>query len=77
MLCNYNNIEILINMNGYTVNYLYYEESKRSIITIPRSIIKAEDMNWEHKSEIKILVKEIDGQKGLFLFKKEKDQKET
>lgn len=74
MLCNYNNIENLIDMDGYTVNYLYYEESKRSIITIPRSIIEAENMNWEHKSEIKILVKEIDGQKGLFLFKKEEEE---
>jgi len=72
MLCNYNNIENLMDMNGYTAKYLYYEESKRSIITIPRAIIKAENMDWEHKSEINILVKEIDGKKGLFLFKKEK-----
>ena len=58
-------------MNGYTVNYLYYEESKRSIITIPRAIIEANNLDWGHKDDIGIVVKTIDGKKGLFLSKRE------
>jgi len=58
-------------MNGHTVNYLYYEESKRSIITIPRAIIEGGNLNWEHKDNIGIIIKTIDGQEGLFLFKRE------
>jgi len=58
-------------MNGYTVNYLYYEESKRSIITIPRAIIEANNLDWSHKDDIGIVVKTIDGKKGLFLSKRE------
>jgi hypothetical protein len=61
-------------MDGKTVNYLYYKDGdKRSIITIPRAILEAENMNWDHKTEINIVVKVIDGQKGLFLFKKEEN----
>jgi len=58
-------------MNGHIVNYLYYEESKRSIITIPRAIIEAGNLNWEHKNDIGIIIKEINGKKGLFLWKRE------
>lgn len=61
-------------MNGHTVNYLHYEESKRSIITIPRAILEAGNLNWNHKDEIKIIIKEIDGKKGLFLWKRESNK---
>ena len=56
-------------MDGETVKYLYYESNKRSIITIP--VVLARSLNWSHKDDINILFKEIDGQSGLFLFKKE------
>jgi hypothetical protein len=59
-------------MNGHETKYLFYEERGRSIVTIPRAIIESTNLNWEHKSKIKILLKEIDGQKGLFLWKPEK-----
>lgn len=62
-------------MAGHTVNYLYYPSGK-SNVTIPRAIIEAAQINWEHGDEIKILIKTIDGSKGLFLYKKEgKDKK--
>jgi hypothetical protein len=56
-------------MNGHKTKYLYYKESGRSILTIPRAILEAINLNWTHKDNIKIIFKEIDGQKGLFLFK--------
>lgn len=61
-------------MNGYTVNYLYYEESKRSIITIPRAIIEAGNLSWSHKDDIGIIIKTVDGKEGLFLWKREKEE---
>ena len=58
-------------MNGHTVNYLHYKESKRSIITIPRAILEANNFNWKHKDDIGIIIKTIDGKQGLFLWKRE------
>lgn len=58
-------------MNGYSTKYLFYEENKKSTITIPRAIIEASSIDWNHKDEINIIIKTIDGQSGLFLFKKE------
>ncbi len=56
-------------MNGKTTTYLFYESNKQSIITIPVSMAKG--LNWKHKDEINIVFEVRDGQKGLFLFKKE------
>jgi len=61
-------------MNGYKTKYLFYEDSKNSMVTIPRAILDAVNLFWNHKDTIKILVKEIDGQKGLFLFKPENEK---
>ncbi len=61
-------------MDGYTSKYLYYESNKNSIITIPRPIIEANNLNWNHKDKIGIIVKTINGQKGLFLWKREKKE---
>jgi len=63
-------------MNGYPVKYLFYESNKKSIVTIPRAILEANNMNWSHGEEIKLLVKTIDGQQGIFLFKNEKKKEE-
>lgn len=41
------------------------------MVTIPRAILKANNFNWSHGDEIKLVVKTIDGQQGIFLFKKE------
>jgi len=59
----------MINMNGHSIKYLFYEDTKKSTVTIPRSIIEANNLNWNHKDDINLVVKEIDGQVGLFLFK--------
>ena len=56
-------------MNGKTVKYQYYESNKRSFLTIPRAM--AEGLNWNNSDEIHVLFETKDGQKGLFLFKKE------
>lgn len=55
-------------MNGETVKYLYYEENKRSILTIPVSM--ARGLNWGHKDEIGIINLTYNGQEGLFLWKR-------
>jgi hypothetical protein len=58
-------------MNGYPVKYLYYKSNKKSNLTIPRSILEANNLNWEHKDDINLVIKTIEGQKGIFLYKKE------
>ncbi len=57
-------------MNGHPVKYLFYEPSGKSVITIPRAIIEANNLDWNHQDEIRIIFKIIDGQEGLFLSKK-------
>jgi len=47
------------------------------MVTIPRAILEANNLNWSHGEEIKLLVKTIDGQQGIFLFKKEENKKEN
>ncbi len=59
-------------MNGYPVKYLFYESNKKSMVTIPRAILEANNLNWNHGEEINLIVKTIDGQQGIFLFRKEK-----
>ena len=61
----------MIIMNGYKSKYLYYKVNKQSIVTIPRAILDANNLNWDHKEDINIIYKELEGQPGLFLFKKE------
>ncbi len=39
-------------------------------ITIPISI--AEALNWKHKDDVNLVIKNIDGKIGLFMYKKEK-----
>ena len=56
-------------MNGEVVKYHRYEGTSGKI-TIPLAIAKG--LNWKHKDEINIVIKTIDGETGLFLFKKKK-----
>lgn len=60
-------------MNGYKVKYRYYETTKKSEITIPRTILEANNLNWNSKDDINLVVKTIDGVTGLFLFKKKEE----
>jgi len=39
--------------------------------------LEANNLNWSHGEEIKLLVKTIDGPQGIFLFKKEENKKES
>ena len=64
-------------MNGYPVKYLFYESNKKSMVTIPRAILEANNLNWSHGEEIKLVVKTIDGQPGIFLFKKEENKQKS
>ena len=54
-------------MDGKIVKYQYYENTKRSFITIPRTLAKG--LNWENSGEINILIENLKGNTGLFLFK--------
>ncbi len=64
----------MIIMDGYKAKYLYYEANKQSMVTIPRAILDANNLNWDHKDDVYILSKEIEGQPGLFLYKKEEEK---
>ncbi len=57
-------------MNGKTTKYYKYKHSGSGTITIPISI--AEALNWKHKDEVNLVIKNIDGKIGLFMYKKEK-----
>jgi len=56
-------------MNGEITKYYKYKTSGSRSITMPIALAKS--LNWKHKDDINIIIKTIDGQLGLFLFKKE------
>jgi len=58
-------------MNGNTTKYYHYEGSGSGRINIPIAI--ARDLGLEHKDRIKIVTKTINGKKGLFIWKSEKE----
>jgi antitoxin component of MazEF toxin-antitoxin module len=60
-------------MNGETTKYYQYKSSTSASVTIPKAIAKA--MNWNHKDEIRVIIKTLNGNTGLFLFKPEKKNK--
>ena len=41
------------------------------MVTIPRVVLETNKLDWNHKDYIFLTVKEINGQKGLFLWKKQ------
>jgi hypothetical protein len=57
-------------MTPKKIKYLYYESTGKSQITIPRVVLESNELDWEHQDEIKLVVKELDGKKGIFLYKK-------
>lgn len=61
-------------MSGETTKYYKFDKSGSGRITIPISMAKG--LNWGHKDEINILIKTINGQIGLFLFKKEEEKEQ-
>lgn len=65
------NILKVKNMNGEITKYYKYETSGSGTVTIPLALAKS--LNWDHKDEINIVIKEVNNQVGLFLFKKKKE----
>ncbi len=57
-------------MNGKTSKYYHYEKTGSGRITIPISLAKG--LGWKHKDDIEIVIKNLNGNLGLFLYKKEK-----
>lgn len=58
-------------MNGNIGKYYHYKGTGSGRINIPIAI--ARDLGFNHKDDIFMVTKTIDDQKGLFLFKKEKE----
>ncbi|MFX1502479.1 MAG: hypothetical protein ACFFDH_16075 [Promethearchaeota archaeon] len=56
---------------GHVTSYLYYNKTKRSMVTIPRIVVTANKLRWNHKEKLSLIVIESNDHKGLFLFKKE------
>jgi len=54
-------------MDGKISKFYKYENTSGRI-NIPSSI--ADILNWSHNDEVNMVLKNIDGQIGLFLFKK-------
>lgn len=63
-------------MKGFASRYIYYKSNRQSIITIPRPIIEAFELNWQDKDEIYISFRIIDNQSGLYLYKRDKKLKQ-
>ena len=57
-------------MTPKKIKYLYYESSGKSQVTIPRIVLDANELDWNNGDELKLVVKTIDGIKGVFLYKK-------
>jgi hypothetical protein len=57
-------------MNGNFTKYYHYEGSGSGRINIPTAI--ARDLGLTHKDEVKLVIKTINGVKGLFISKIEK-----
>jgi len=54
-------------MNGETTKYYKYNKSGSGNLTVPIALANA--LNWKHKDQIKIRIKTIEGETGLFFFK--------
>ncbi len=60
-------------IEGHMTRYLYYRNSNKSAVTIPRAILKANNLDWNNGDTIILVFKEIDGKNGLFLRKKKEN----
>ena len=60
-----------MNVDGETTKYTRYEGTSGKVV-ISKSIAKA--LGWEHKDEIKVVFKTVEGNEGLFLFKKKENK---
>ena len=58
-------------MDGHLTKYLFYEKTGKSQITIPRKFMEVEKIDWEPNDDLYLVVKIIEGRKGIFVFKKE------
>ncbi|MFW9872663.1 MAG: AbrB/MazE/SpoVT family DNA-binding domain-containing protein [Candidatus Thorarchaeota archaeon] len=58
-------------MNGETTKYYKFEKSGSGRVTIPISLAKS--LNWSNGDELGIIIEIRNGNKGLFLWKREKE----
>ena len=58
-------------MNGDPTKYYKYENTSGKV-NISNKV--ANTLNWSHKDEVRMVVKVIEGQIGLFIFKEEKEE---
>lgn len=58
-------------MNGHLIKYRYYPKNQKSEVAIPRIVLEEGKLNWKHGDTLFLTVIDSEGQKGLFLFKKE------
>ena len=59
-------------MDGETTKYTKYEGTSVKVV-ISSSIAKA--LGWEHKDEVKVVFKIVEGKEGLFLYKEKLENK--
>ena len=38
------------------VKYLFYENTGKSTVTIPRAVIEANNLNWNHKDDVSLII---------------------
>ena len=57
-------------MTPKKIKYLFYENTGKSQVTIPRIVLESSELDWNNGDELKLVVKTIDGKKGVFLYKK-------
>ena len=57
----------MVKINGVTTQYYRDKETDKGIIEVPT--ILADALNWEDHENITIMIKTIDFEPGLFIFK--------
>lgn len=62
---------------GNKTRYLFYPDSGKTSVTIPRLIIEAGKLDWKHRDIISITIEEIEGKRGIFLVKEEDSKTEA
>ena len=56
---------------GHKTRYIFYEKTKKSSVTLPRFLLEANNLEWNQGDIILLILKEIEGKKGIFLYRKE------
>src|SRR4030042_1033952 len=57
------------------IRYLYYGNTGKSQITIPRKFLEVEGIDWNHNDDLYLSVKEENGKKVVCIVKKKEETK--